>query len=310
MKSNVKSVILHFLNIIATLLCGSVAFIFALMGLSYKSTDFISSNHALLASIIYGIVFILLLVYLLLYLFGKKTAYKSVFVALFFLALFAVIFYFLCSSGLISKINSIQALREYIEQTGSMAAIIFTVFQFLQVVILPMPGSVSVAAGVALFGPFECTVYSFIGITLGSVLAFAVGRLIGYKAACWIVGKESLDKWLKRIKGKDYLLLTLMFLLPLFPDDVLCFVAGLSSMTWGYFLLMITLTRAVSIASTAYSIGFIPLNTWWGVAIWIVILILIAFSFVLVFKFSDKIDKFVKGKFIKGKFNVKRKKKN
>ena len=177
-----------------------------------------------------------------------------------------------------------------------MAVILYIVFCFLQVVILPVPGSVTVAAGVALFGPLWCSVYSFIGITLGSITAFAIGRWIGDRAVQWIVGKDTLKKWLEKLKGKDYLILSIMFLLPLFPDDVLCFVAGLSSMTWPYFLVMITITRATSVLGTAYSVGLIPFTTWWGILIWLVLGILIVLAFWLVCKYSDKIDYFIKNK--------------
>ncbi len=138
--------------------------------------------------------------------------------------------------------------------------------------------------------------FSFIGIVTGSIVAFAIGRWVGYKAVKWIVGKEALDKWLQKLKNKDYLILSIMFLLPMFPDDILCFVAGLSSMTWGYFLVMIVVTRAISVASTSFSFGLIPFNTWWGILIWIVIAVLIGISFWLVCKYSDKIDNFIKTK--------------
>ena len=140
----------------------------------------------------------------------------------------------------------------------------------------------------------KCAIYSFIGIVTGSIVAFAVGRWIGYKAVKWIVGQDTLDKWLQKLKGKDYLILSIMFLLPMFPDDVLCFVAGLSSMTWPYFLVMIVITRLISVVTTSYSIGFIPFNTWWGILIWIVLAALVVVAFWLVCKYSDKIDNFIK----------------
>ena len=86
---------------------------------------------------------------------------------------------------------------------------------------MPIPGVVTVGAGVLAFGEWRASLYSFIGIMIGSLIAFAIGRVIGYKAAAWMVGKDSLDKWLHKLKGKSNVLLTAMFLLPMFPDDVL-----------------------------------------------------------------------------------------
>ena len=208
-----------------------------------------------------------------------------------------MVFFVICATGIISTINSIQGLRDYIAQFGNMAVVLYILFSFLQVVVLPVPGSVTVAAGVALFGPLKCAIYSFIGIVSGSIVAFAIGRWIGYKAVKWIVGKDTLDKWLAKLKNKDYLILSIMFLLPMFPDDVLCFVAGLSSMTWTYFIIMIVVTRLISVFTTAYSVGFIPFNTWWGILIWGLIAAAIVIAFWLVCKYSDQIDNFIKTKF-------------
>lgn len=308
-EDSVISVLKNILNLLTAALAGAVAILFTVYGLTYKSLPFIADHFLVLVWLTVAVIAAMLVAYLILYLLKKKSLYRLIFCALICLDIFSVIFFAVCATGVIDKINSIEALRDYISAFGGMAVLLFILFQFLQVVILPIPGSVSVAAGVALFGPLRCTVFSFIGIILGSVAAFAIGRIIGYKAVCWIVGKEDLEKWLKKVKGKDYLILSIMFLLPLFPDDILCFVAGLSSMSWLFFIVMIIITRAISISTTAYSLDLIPFNTWWGIVIWIVIAVLVILLFYFVCKYSDRIDKFIKSKFkIKGK--EQRKKKN
>ena len=184
--------------------------------------------------------------------------------------------------------------------------LLYILFQFLQVIVLPVPAFVSTVAGVALFGPFKAALCSFVGIISGSLAAFFIGRKIGYKAVAWIVGKEDLDKWLKKVKGKDYFLLTAMFVLPLFPDDILCFVSGLSSMTWQYFVIMIVAARSLGIFATCYSVNFIPFNTWWGIAIWIALLALIVTAFVLLYKNLDSLNEFFKTKFSRKKRSEKK----
>ena len=291
-----KTALKYTINILAAVLFGTVAFVFMVYGLAYKSLPFIEKNYILLLSLSSGIISVLVLAHIIFFIMNKQAIYKLILCTLIFVAISAAIFFTICATGIIKKIGSIEALRDYISQFGSMAVFLYILFSFLQVVILPVPGSVTVAAGVALFGPLKCSIYSFIGITLGSITAFAIGRWVGEKAVQWIVGKDTLKKWLKKLKGKDYLILSIMFLLPLFPDDVLCFVAGLSSMTWPYFLIMITITRATSVLGTAYSVGLIPFTTWWGILIWLVIGALIILAFWLVCKYSDKIDHFIKNK--------------
>ncbi len=293
---NYKNILKNTVNILAAVLAGAVAFVFIAYGLAYKSLPFIGKHFVLLVSLSAGVISLLLIAYLVFYLLNKQAIHRLILCTLIFLCIAGIVFFAICATGLITKINSIQALRDYIADFGNMAVFLFILFCFLQVVILPVPGSVAVAAGVALFGPLKCAIYSFIGIVTGSIVAFAIGRWIGYKAVKWIVGKDTLDKWLQKLKGKDYLILSIMFLLPMFPDDVLCFVAGLSSMTWPYFLIMIVITRLISVVSTAYSIGFIPFNTWWGILIWIVIAALVILAFWLVCNYSDKIDNFIKNK--------------
>ncbi len=290
-------VLRHCINVLAVVLFGAVAFLFIAYGLAYKNVDFIEEYFDILFWSSFAVCTAAAFAGILFYIFKKQAAYRLTVCLLVFVDICAAVFFFLCSADLLGTINSVEALREYISNAGSLAAIIYISFCLLQVVLLPVPGSVAVAVGVAMFGPLKCALFSFIGILTGSFIAFGIGRWIGYKAVCWIVGKESLDKWLEKLKGKDYLILSIMFLLPMFPDDVLCFVAGLSSMTWRYFVVMILVTRAISVISTSYSFELIPFTTWWGVMIWIILAALVALSFWLVIKYSDKIDRFIKSKF-------------
>ena len=289
-------------SILFAITLGAVALLFAILGLGYRSLKFIADYYEILVWTLAALTFVVLVLYVVFFLLRKQSIYRLIILGLICADIFAVIFYVICATGLIQKITSVEALQQYIDGFGAWAVIIYILFSYLQVVILPVPGSATVAAGVVLFGWLECSLYSFIGIVLGSVTAFAIGRWIGYRAVCWIVGKDDLDKWLNKIKGKDYLILSLMFLLPMFPDDVLCFVAGLSSMTWPYFLVMIVITRLISTFTVSLSFDLIPFNTWWGILTWIVLAALVVLAFYLVCKYSDKIDKFIKSKFkIKGR---------
>lgn len=168
--------------------------------------------------------------------------------------------------------------------------VFYILLQYLQVVLLPIPGFVSTAAGVALFGPFYTFLYSFIGVTLGSLTAFYIGRKFGNKAVAWMIGEDVLKKWMKKVKGKDNFILTAMFFLPIFPDDVLCFIAGLSSMTTKYFVWMIIVSRLLAILTTCYSVNFIPFNTWWGISVWIGLILFIVVLFIALYKNLDKIQ--------------------
>ena len=222
--------------------------------------------------------------------------YRACVLSLGFAAIILLFVKLLFISGLWDKIDSVASLRALIASYGKYAVPAFLLMQILQVVVLPIPGVVAIGVGVAMFGAFKGAVYSFIGITAGSFIGFFIGRSFGYKVASWLVGKSSLDKTLQAVKGKDKALLTAMFLLPFFPDDVLCFVAGLSSMSKTYFSVMIVVTRLISTFCAAYSLDgkIIPYDNWWGIALWGVLILSTLLATRFIYKNGEKIERRIK----------------
>lgn len=200
-----------------------------------------------------------------------------------------------------------QNLLAYMESTGKWAVLVFILLQFLQTTILPIPSFATTGAGALLctelygnaLGPLYNSIFSLIGILLGSFVAFFIGRLFGSKLVEWIIGKEKLYKIMDMIKGKDAIILTAMFVLPFFPDDVLCFVAGLSSMTTKYFSVVIVVSRVLVVFGTSYLFGLIPLTTWWGLLIWGVFILVILLAFLCMLKNREKLEKLFTEKFCK-----------
>lgn len=252
-------------------------------------------NNFLTLSIVVGAVACILFVMSVCCVFYEKWIVVKAMISVYVLLLFFLILcWILLKTGFFKVVDSPEKLQQYLEKAGVWMPILYMILQFLQVVVLPIPSVVSTVAGVALFGAFWAMIYSLTGILLGSLTAFFIGRKLGNKAVGWMVGKETLLKWQKKLKGKDNLFLTLMFILPLFPDDILCFIAGLSTMTTKYFLIAILLSRAVGIFATCYSIDFIPFNTWWGITVWLLLAVGIAFVFVLVYRNMDKLQEVFK----------------
>lgn len=266
------------------------------------SGGYLYRHRLLFGAIVTAVIAIFTAVAIVFQLKDKSFVYRLCMLVMLTAVVVLVILYLLKISGFWERVDSIEDIREFISSTGGWAVFAFIFVQFLQVVILPVPGIVSIAAGVALFGTFKSCVYSFIGIMLGSLFAFFVGRILGYKAAKWLVG-DSLDKALESVKGKDKIVLSFMFLFPFFPDDVLCFVAGISSMSPTYFLVMITITRIISIFFTCFSISgkLIPYNTPWGIAIWAAIFAATIAVAVVIYKNGEKIERFFAEKFKKNK---------
>ena len=284
---------------VALILLAGLTVLFSALYVNTFTGGFFYENKTLLLSTVTIMVAVITTIALAFSSSQNKTVFKVSLVVLTIISLALLLMYFLKISGLADRIDSIEDLRNYVASFGYLAVIIYVVMNFLQVVVLPIPGFIAVGTGVALFGPLKTAIYSLIGILLGSFVAFFIGRVLGYKVVKWIVGKETLDKWLKSIKNKDKVVLTFMFLFPFFPDDVLCFVAGLSSMSSTYFVIMITICRIISVVVSAYSLNgnVIPYTTWWGILLWILVFALTAVFTVYLYKNGDKIEKFFKKRF-------------
>lgn len=285
-KDEKKSGIFLFVFFLFTAIC----ILLSILCLAETHNLFLS-NHFFLFSVLTSLLFCGLLVLSVWTVFSNKEIFEKFLLSTYiFLTFCLLLLFILQKSGFFLVIQDTDSLREYLETSGAWMPVFYILLQYLQVVILPIPSLVSTLAGVALFGAFKATIYSLTGILLGSLTAFYIGRKLGNKAVIWIIGEETLKKWQKKLKGKDNLFLSVMFLLPLFPDDALCFVAGLSTMSLKYFLWIISISRILAIVGTCYSIDFIPFNTWWGLVLWGVFFVGFILIFIFISKNMDKIQ--------------------
>lgn len=196
--------------------------------------------------------------------------------------------------------EKIERLTDIIRSTGEWGMLVFVLIQILQVVILPLPAVVCYVPGSQIWGPLTATLLASAGVLAGSLIAYAIGRFFGKRAAEWIAGKEAVDKYAKYIGNKGKVIFLLMQILPFFPDDILCIVAGLTAMNFPFFLATILLVRPLIIALYCYlGTGSIIPFSGWGIPVWIAIFAVCVVLAVLSFKYQDRIEKWLVSKFRK-----------
>ncbi len=287
------NIIKNILNVIVLFLIGVASIVFSILYVNTFNCGFFCNNKKLLIVLVTACVCVMVITSLICSLINNKFIYKLTVIALATFSILIGTLYILKITGVLDKIDSVESLRNYVASFGYWAVIIYVLINVFQVVLLPIPGFITVGTGLALFGPLKTAIFSFLGVFIGSIIAFFIGRRLGYKVVSWLVGKEQLDKGIKSIKRKDKIVLTFMFLFPFFPDDLLCFVAGLSSMSTLYFIVMIFCCRVISAFITAFSLNgnIIPYNTWWGILIWVVFFALIFILATYIYKHGEKIEK-------------------
>ena len=137
-------------------------------------------------------------------------------------------------------------LKHTLREWGILAPVIFIGLQALQVIIAPIPGDLTGILGGYLFGQWLGLLYSTVGLTLGSVAAFAVGRWLG---AHYVQRLVSPDVWRKLgfiVEAEGVILCFVIFLLPGLPKDITCYLFGLSPMPFWVFAVVSTLGRLPS----------------------------------------------------------------
>lgn len=156
---------------------------------------------------------------------------------------FDLIFLFTDKDKIIDLINSF----------GPLSALAFIGVQILQVMVAPIPGELTGIIGGYLFGPLPGFLYSTVGLTLGSWAAFALGRFFGLPFVEKAVKPDFIRKYDYVMEHQGVLISFVLFLIPGFPKDYLCYILGLSHLHLWKFLVVSTVGRLFGTALLSFS---------------------------------------------------------
>lgn len=144
-------------------------------------------------------------------------------------------------------------LRARLARLGVYAPLAFVALQTVQVILAPIPGQVLGGVGGYLFGTDTGTAYSLLGVTVGSAVVFILARRYGRPYVEQVLSPDALARWDDFVDRSGAAGLFVLFLLPTFPDDLLCLVAGLSEIRLRTFLVLVVVGRAPSFFAVAYA---------------------------------------------------------
>lgn len=136
-----------------------------------------------------------------------------------------------------------EAVQVWVTAWGPWGPLVSILLNAAQVLLSPVPGQIFGLINGYLYGVAWGTLYSWLGVQLGSALAMALARYLGRPLVERLVRREHLDRWDRLAREQGPVFFLLVFLLPFLPDDLICFVIGLSPLSIPYMLVLAGLGR-------------------------------------------------------------------
>ena len=149
-------------------------------------------------------------------------------------------------------INSPARFRDFLMGYGSLSALIYILFHVIQVVIAFIPGEVVQIAGGYVFGTVLGTLYSVIGVLLGTLIIFFTTRALGRSLVRMFVPGKKFERLEFLINSpKSEIAMFVLFLIPGIPKDALTYIAGLTPISPFRFLVISMIGRFPGLLGSA-----------------------------------------------------------
>ncbi len=157
-----------------------------------------------------------------------------------------------------------ERLRGWIADFGPWGPLVTIALNVVQVLLAPIPGQFVGLVNGYLYGVWSGTFYSMLGLLIGTALAMALGRWFGRPLVERLVNPETLTRWDRIIHRQGPLFFFLVFLFPFVPDDVACFLIGLSPLSIPRMLILAALGRLPGVFVSCWVGAYATRLPWWA----------------------------------------------
>lgn len=155
-----------------------------------------------------------------------------------------------------------KVLIHFVKQFGWIGPLVFILIQIIQVIFPVIPGGASCLAGVLAFGPVEGFIYNYIGLCIGSIASYMLSSKYGEGIIRKFFSDEQVDKYLNYIRTERFnWIFALGILLPGAPDDLLCYVAGVSNLKLKDFIWIILIGKPLTLLGYSLFMNVLPIIT-------------------------------------------------
>lgn len=153
-----------------------------------------------------------------------------------------------------------EILLTKIKSFGLLVPLCFILIQMVQVVLPVIPGGASCLVGVMAFGAVGGFIYNYVGLVLGSICSFLLSRKFGMSIINKLFKEKDIKKALDKINNSKYdLIFFLIILLPGLPDDLFCYISGITKMSLKKFTLIILIGKPLTLLVYSICFQFFPI---------------------------------------------------
>jgi len=160
-------------------------------------------------------------------------------------------------------------------------AVLFVLF-VLQVFLAFIPGQALMVACGFLYGFWGGFLLSWLSLVVGGEIAFVLARRYGRTFAEKWISTDVLARWDKSAEGQGITFFAITLVMPLAPNDAMCYVAGLGKISRIRFSIANLLGRGLACALTSAAGAFGGNIPWQGWAILIGICIAIGIAWIII----------------------------
>jgi uncharacterized membrane protein YdjX (TVP38/TMEM64 family) len=178
-------------------------------------------------------------------------------------------------------ISDREAIATTVQKLGIWGPVVLFILLVLQVFLAFIPGQALMITCSYLYGFWAGMFISWFSLVVGGEVAFMLARRYGRPFAEHWVEAETLSRWDKTAIGQGIVFYTFSLVLPIFPNDAMCYVGGLANITPRRFLLANMFGRGIAclLASIVGAFGSqIPV---WGWVLAVVILLVLCIGWIV-----------------------------
>lgn len=134
-------------------------------------------------------------------------------------------------SAMWSWISDRETVTASMENMGIWGPLVLCILFVLQVFLAFIPGQALMVACGYLYGFWGGLLLSWLSLAIGGEAAFALARRYGRSFAERWISPDVLARWDKSAEGQGVGFFTLSLVMPLIPNDAMCYVAGLGKIS-------------------------------------------------------------------------------